>query len=185
LWPLTGVSRKPVTNMMNCQIALFSSALVQLTLAVTNPISVQSAVILGNQTSSNDPGTYRDGGWESQIGSTYFQFYADTEHCDTNNAATNCQLSTFCPNTLALSTSSPQSVTDFVTPYPAAVCDPGVSGYRIHLTNIVSLSSTTGFAFYSNTSSDKSQDIDGATVGSGVATITYTGSGSPTCSVTP
>jgi hypothetical protein len=185
LWPLTGVSRKPVTNMMNCRIALFSSALVQLTLAVTNPISVQSAVILGNQTSSNDPGTYRDGGWESQIGSTYFQFYADTEHCDTNNAATNCQLSTFRPNTLALSTSNPQSVTDFVTPYPAAVCDPGVSGYRIHLTNIVSLSSTTGFAFYSNISSDKSQDIDGATVGSGVATITYTGSGSPTCSVTP
>jgi len=173
--------------MVKFQIVLFSCSLPQLALAVTNPISIQSTVILGNQTSSNNPGTYHDGGWESQIGSkiTYFQFYADTEHCDTNNAATNCQLSTFRPNTLALSTSNPQSVTDFITPYPAAVCDPGVSGYRIHLTNIVSLSSTTGFTFYSNISSDTSVDINGATVGSGVATITYTGSGSPTCSVTP
>jgi hypothetical protein len=159
--------------------------LAETVLAATNPISISSAVILGNQTSTNDPGTYRDGGWESQIGSYYFQFYADTEHCDTNNAATDCQLSTFRANTLALSTSNPQQVTDFDTPYPDLLCDTGVSGYRLHLTNIVSLSSTQGFALYMNISSDTSKDIDGEPVGSGVATITYSGSGKPSCSVTP
>ncbi|CZR62678.1 uncharacterized protein PAC_12575 [Phialocephala subalpina] len=166
-------------------LLLSPQRLSQAILAVSNPISIESAVVLGNQTSSNDPGTYRDGGWESQIGNTYFQFYADTLHCDVNNAANNCELSTFHANTLALSTSNPQVVTEFVTPYPAAVCDAGASGYRLHLTNIISLSSTTGFAFYVNISSDTSVDIDGEPVGSGVATITYTGSGQPSCSVTP
>ena len=55
-------STEAVANMANFHIALFCSVLAQLALAVTNPISVQSAVILGNQTSSNDPGIYRDGG---------------------------------------------------------------------------------------------------------------------------
>jgi hypothetical protein len=46
-----------------------------LALAADNVIQIASAQLLGNQTSSNDPGTYRDAGFESQIGNTYFQFY--------------------------------------------------------------------------------------------------------------
>jgi hypothetical protein len=86
---------------------------------------------------------------------------------------------TFRANTLALNTSDSQSVTDFVTAYPAQICDAGASGYRLHLTGVVSLSSTTGFVFYANISSDTPQNIDGKPVGSGVATITHTGSGLP------
>jgi hypothetical protein len=151
--------------------------------AASNPISVQSAVLLGNQTSGNDDGTYRDGGWEGQIGTTFFQLYADTQNCDVNDAATNCQGLTFRPNTIALSTPDPEIVTDYVTPFPATFCDPNTPGYRIHPTNIVSLSSTTGVVWYSNISTDNTVDINGASVGSGVATISWSGSGSPTCTV--
>ncbi|KAF2149091.1 hypothetical protein K461DRAFT_282559 [Myriangium duriaei CBS 260.36] len=105
-------------------------------------------------------------------------------HCDANNAASNCLGATFRANTLAISTSSPVSVTDFASPYPAQLCNSPVNGYRLHLTNIVSLSSTTGVAWYANVSSDTTNDIDGAVVGSGVVTITYSGSGSPSCTVT-
>lgn len=172
--------------MANVKTFLLSLAFTVLVRGASNPISVQSAVILGNQTSGNDPATYRDGGWEGQVGSTYFQVYADTLHCaDANNAASACDLSTFRENTVALSSSNPQVVTDFVSPYPATLCASSKSGYRLHLTNIIPLTSTTGFVFYSNISSDTSQDIDGAEVGSGVAIITYSGSGSPTCAVLP
>jgi len=152
---------------------------------VANPISVLSAVLLGNQTSSNAPGTYRDGGWQGQIGTTFFQLYADTQHCDVNNAGSTCEGLTFRPNTIALSTSNPQVVTDYTTPFPSTFCDPGVANYRIHPTTIVSLSSTTGVVWYSNISSDTTLDINGASIGSGVAIVSYSGSGPPTCTVLP
>lgn len=172
--------------MANFKIALTVLTFTTRVLSATNPISVQSAVLLGNQTSGNDPATYRDGGWEGNIGSTYFQVYADTLHCaDPNNAASACDSSTFRQNSVALSTSNPQVVTDFASPDPGTLCSSPTSGYRLHLTNIIPLTTTTGFAFYANISSDTSADIDGAEVGSGIATITYSGSGTPTCTVSP
>jgi hypothetical protein len=56
-------------------IAVLLTALASLCVAANNPISLASVVVLGNQTSSNDPGTYRDAGYEGQIGNTYFQVY--------------------------------------------------------------------------------------------------------------
>jgi hypothetical protein len=89
---------------------LIFSLLAELASAITNLIFIASALVLGNQTGSNDPGTYRDGGWGSQIGSTYLQFYADTQRCDATNAANNWQDLNFCANTLALSTCHPSGM---------------------------------------------------------------------------
>lgn len=180
-----------VAKMVDAQLSLLSTALLELASVrdliapPSNPISINSTLVLGNQTSSNDPGTYRDGGWESQIGGTYFQFYADTLNCDVINAANDCSNPTFRANTLALSTPDPQVVTDFGTPYPTQLCDAGADGYRLHFTNVISLNETAGLAFYQNISSNTSVDIDGQAVGSGIVTITYTGSGPLNCTVTP
>jgi hypothetical protein len=155
---------------------------------ITNPISVKSAEIIGNHTSGNDVGTYRDGGWQGQIGDTYFQVYADTLHCTgaIDSTSSNCENSAFRPNSLALSTEDPLVVTDFATPLPATLCESPVSGYRLHLTDMISLSNTTGVVFYSNISNDRAIDLDGAEIGSGIGIVTYKGSGSvPTCEVKP
>jgi len=53
-------------------VSLFAAPLA---VAADNVIQIASAQFLGNQTSSNDPGTYRDAGYEAQIGNTYFQLY--------------------------------------------------------------------------------------------------------------
>jgi hypothetical protein len=60
---------------MISKFAVISLFFARLSLAADNVIQIASAQLLGNQTSSNDPGTYRDAGYESQIGNTYFQFY--------------------------------------------------------------------------------------------------------------
>lgn len=164
------------------KLAVFGSC-GALVAAAANPISVASSVVLGNQTSRNAPGTYRDGGWEGKIGSTYFQLYADTQNCAVGNAASNCQGLTFRANSIALQTTNPQVVTDHATPYPNVFCEAGVDGYRLHPTTIVSLSATTGVAWYSNISYDTSVDLNGASIGSGLAIISWSGSGTPTCTV--
>lgn len=142
-------------------------------------------MILGNQTSSNDPGTYRDAGFESNIGNTFSRLYADTIHCDPADVNLNCNAYAFRAKTIAQSTSNPQVVTGFASPYPSAFCASSVDDYRFHLSNIVSPSSTTGAAYYANISGDTSKDIDGAAIGSEVAMISYSGFGSPKCTILP
>lgn len=56
------------------------SAATPISIRANNPISLASSVLLGNQTSSNDPGTYRDGGWEGEIGSNIFRVYGMTKN---------------------------------------------------------------------------------------------------------
>lgn len=159
--------------------------LFSVTLAAPNAINIASSAFLGNHTSANALGTYRDGGWESQIGSKYFQLYADTQVCDPNPhiAGQDCNPFTFRANTIAEAGATPTEVTDYSTPYPATFCNSPQDGYRLHLTNIVSTGSNTGVAFYANISNDRSKDIDGAEVGSGVVTVSYNGVGSPVCTV--
>jgi hypothetical protein len=67
-------------------------ALASLCIAANNPISLASVVVLGNQTSGNDPGTYRDAGYEGQIGNTYLQVYGT--YCTSYRCTTEAQVLT-------------------------------------------------------------------------------------------
>jgi hypothetical protein len=68
--------RRGSVDIVSCKdgVALICPILVHLALAVTHPISIKSAVILGDQTSSNNPGTYRDGGWRPKLEMLFSNF---------------------------------------------------------------------------------------------------------------
>lgn len=148
-----------------------------------NPIRVQSATVLGNITSGNFPNVYRDAGWESQVGSHWLKFYADTLTCDDGPAGP-CH--GFASNTLVASTGNPIVNHDIGNPgpgnNPGGLCQSVTDNTRPQLSAIISTGSNTGVAWYHSVGPATSQDINGAVVNSGVATITWNGGDStPTC----
>jgi len=148
----------------------------------SNPISVQSTQLLGNHT-SNVPGVYRDMGYSGTIGNTNFRCFSDTNVGDPTNAAIQNIAQ---PNTFAVSDlSDPSKLKDFGSDRPSIICDTKVKGMRLHTTSLLNLTNTTGMVFYSNISSNVSDDLNGSPLGSGVATITYNGSSIPECDILP
>ncbi|KAK6855991.1 hypothetical protein PG995_008142 [Apiospora arundinis] len=148
-----------------------------------NPIRVQTAAELGNVTSDNFPHVYRDAGWESQIGRHWLKFYADTMACDDGPAGA-CH--GFASNTLAAATDDPAVNHDVGNPgagnNPAGLCPPVTDGTRPQLSAIVSTGPNTGVAWYHSVGPATADDVNGAVVNSGVATITWDGGDSvPSC----
>ncbi|KAK8012731.1 hypothetical protein PG991_010106 [Apiospora marii] len=149
-----------------------------------NPIRVQSATELGNITSDNFPHVYRDAGWESQIGSRWLKFYADTQACDDGPAGP-CH--GFASNTLVAATNDDPTVNhDLGSPglgnNPVGVCDPVTDGTRPQFSAIISTGPNTGVAWYHSVGPASADDVNGAVVNSGVATITWYGDDStPHC----
>ncbi|KAK8038190.1 hypothetical protein PG994_014957 [Apiospora phragmitis] len=156
-----------------------SSALAQL----QNPIRVQSAIVLGNITSDNFPNAYRDAGWESQIGGHWLKFYADTLTCDDGPAGP-CH--GFASNTLVAATDDPVVNHDIGNPgpgnNPGGLCVPVTENTRPQFSAIISTGINTGIAWYHSVGPATADDINGAVVNSGVATIIWNGDGSmPSC----
>jgi len=126
-------------------------------------------------------------GYAGTIGATHFRVFGDTSIGNATNAALTQVFAA--PNSFALSDNmlDPTKVEDFGTHSPPMICNSSVEALRmrLHMTSLVPLNLTTGMVFYSNISMNQSKDFDGAQAGSGVATITYDGSGPPGCKVIP
>lgn len=120
-------------------------------------------------------------GWESQIGSDYYQIYADTMHCASADPSGTCLF--LGSNTIAAASSNPMVVTDMVgTALAAQLCSSGSDVSRLRVTNAIPLGSTTSIAYHSNLSTTATAtSANGAELGAGAVQITYSGSGVPTC----
>lgn len=148
-----------------------------------NLIRVQSATELGNITSDNFPHVYRDAGWESQIGSRWLKFYADTLTCEDGPAGA-CH--GFASNTLVAATDDPTVNHDLGSPgpgnSPVGICAPVTEGTRPQFSALISTGPNTGVAWYHSVGPASAEDVNGAVVNSGVATITWYGDNStPHC----
>ncbi|KAK8046838.1 hypothetical protein PG996_014902 [Apiospora saccharicola] len=146
-----------------------------------NPIRVHSATELGNITSDNFPDVYRDAGWESQIGSRWLKFYADTLTCE-NGPAGPCH--GFASNTLvAANDDNPVVNHDLGNPgpgnNPVGLCAPVTEDTRPQFSAIISTGPSTGVAWYHSVGPTTADDVNGAVVNSGVATITWYGDDTP------
>jgi len=149
-----------------------------------NPIQVKEAKLLGNQ-SSNIANVYRDMGYNWQIGNQNGRTYSDGQVCNDPANVKNCQ--GFAANSMAKSDmSDPTKLVDFGTSLKT-ICSPNAAdaaaGNRLHPTSVISLSDTTGVLFYQNIDKNNTVNIDGNTVSSGVAIVTYDGTNPPSCDV--
>jgi hypothetical protein len=152
---------------------------------LASAFSVQSAIFLGNVTTSPDDNSIRDLGWSGKIGNTIIASFGDSFQCDDATNQVNCgPLSYFLYTNAAgieksqttfqdsPSSSTPGYFCDYFDDEDAVTNGLGIS-------NVVPTSSTTGalytFSFRRNVGDNP------PSVGAGVATVALSASGVPSC----